>query len=242
MSSSPNLNQVHYRIRTDTGAVDATPTWAAAEDTSISLAVETNFRIRFVVQNTGTADSSTPFILRVSKNGGAYTAVTTTSGATLGAQSADASTSTDGTIIAPANYRLTAGAGTLLGNGHYDENGSLSLAVGFGGYRELECGLILKTAGTANGNTFDFRIYINTTAFTTYGQTPRITATVVDTEDDLLANNIISTSSVSPAPQLRQEHALAANDIVSPSSVSGPALGGAVKLASRMHQYRMRRA
>ena len=83
-----------------------------------------------------------------------------------------------------------------------------------GYYTEFEYGLILKTAGAAAGNTFDFRLYNNTTAFTTYTQTPRVTVTVVDTEDDLLANDVASASSVGQ-PAVQQVHGILANDVAS---------------------------
>jgi hypothetical protein len=222
VSSSPTLAQVHFRVRTDTATVDtASPTWAAAEDTSVSLAVETTFRIRFVVQNTGTAASTSPTVLRVSKNGGAYTAVTTSSGATLGAQSdSGASSDADEAGINSANFRLTAGAGTA-NSGAYDETGSSTTAIGNGRYIEFEFGLILKTAGAAGGNTFDFRVYNNTTAFTTYTVTPRITC--VDNNRACLANDVVSASSIIK-PAVKQEHAILANDVTSPSSVSKPLL------------------
>lgn len=181
MSSSPTLNQVRFRVRIDGGNADTVvPTWAAAEDTSVSYRIEDTFRLRFTVNNTGAAAGAGPFILRVSKNAGAYTAVTTSSGASLGAQSVDASISADEATLATANFRLTAGTGTALA-GKYDETGSATLSLTNAFYSELEYGVILKATGAAVANTFDFRIYNSTTAFTTYTQTPRITATAAET-------------------------------------------------------------
>src|SRR5512143_1915614 len=55
-SSSPVSRVTHYRLRSDTAAVDTAPTWmSAGEDAAQSVTVGTNFRIRIGVENTGTA-------------------------------------------------------------------------------------------------------------------------------------------------------------------------------------------
>ena len=218
MSTSPTLNNNFYRIRLDGDAVDNTPTWAAAENVGYTIAVETAFRIRFRPNNSGTGSAAGPFILRVSKNSGAYTAVTTSTGATLGAQSNDSSTSADETAITV--WRLTSTNVT----GKYDETGSATYTLGISptGAGELEYGLILKSAGATPGDTFDFQIYNSTTAFGAFSQIPRITA-AADPEPDLLANDVVSASTVQK-PAVKQVHGLAANDVTSPSSVTKPAL------------------
>jgi len=184
------LTQRTFRIRTDAGAVDATPTWGAAQDVNFSPAVETNFRVRFSVNNT-TPSASGPFVLRLSKNGGAYAAITTSS--TGGIQSANASSDADEAVIATANIRLGAGTGTVA-TGVYDETGSATKTMATNTYNEFEFGLIIKSANVAGGDTLDLRIYNSTTAFTTYTQTPRIT--VPDNNRACLANDVVSASSV----------------------------------------------
>jgi hypothetical protein len=91
------LRQRHFRFRTDTGAVDATPTWGAAEDTNY-VPGSAAFRLRFSIENPDAeATGSLPFQIYVSKNGGAYAAVTTSS--TNGIKSIDAGSDADNTTI-----------------------------------------------------------------------------------------------------------------------------------------------
>lgn len=81
-----DLNQVHFRFRSDTNPPDGTPTWIAAEDTNIARSVADWFRARIAILNDGGADQSGEFSLYASINGGAYARVTTTS---FGIQAAD---------------------------------------------------------------------------------------------------------------------------------------------------------
>jgi hypothetical protein len=103
-----DLRQRHFRFRTDATAVDAAPTWGAAEDTNFNPSALSPFRLRFNVLNADQANAiaATPWQISVSKNGGAYGAVTSSS--TGGVQSsATASSSPDETtVLVP---RLTGG-------------------------------------------------------------------------------------------------------------------------------------
>jgi hypothetical protein len=91
------LRQRHFRFRTDTGAVDATPSWGAAEDTNY-VPGSAAFRLRFSIENPDAeATGSLPFQIYVSKNGGAYAPVTTSS--TNGIKSIDAGSDADNTTI-----------------------------------------------------------------------------------------------------------------------------------------------
>lgn len=93
--TTDGFNQSHFRFRTDAGAVDANPTWAAAEDTNYTPTTSP-FRLRASLKHIG-APNTLNYELRVSKNGGAYTLVTTTS--TIGVKAADAGSDADNTII-----------------------------------------------------------------------------------------------------------------------------------------------
>ena len=92
--------QSRFRARTDAGAVDATPTWGAAENINYAPPIQRNtpFRLRFEVQNTGTTSTgSQAWLLFVSRNGGAYAQITV---GTTFAQSANAGTDADNTTLA----------------------------------------------------------------------------------------------------------------------------------------------
>jgi hypothetical protein len=135
----------------------------APEDIPVLIAPGTTFRIRFTISNTGTAASGV-ITLRASKNGAAYTAVTTSS--TNGGRSADASTATDGTSFTTAQFLLTAGPGTAV-SGWYDEDGAFTASIVAGAYQEYEVGLTIPATDVVGGDVIDFELYNNTTAFTT---------------------------------------------------------------------------
>ncbi len=173
---NPFTVQEHYRIRDDTTAADpGTPNWITTEDQSASetIATDTTFRIRFVVANTGDANANSPYQLFVSKNGGSYGAVTTSS--TGGAQSADAGSSADALALTAGNFQLTAGTGSAV-NGEYDETGEVDANLGGGDYNELEFGVTIPAADVADADTLDFRVYYNGAAMDQYdaNTTPRI--------------------------------------------------------------------
>lgn len=91
-------SQRHFRFRTDTGAADATPTWGANEDSNTFTPGTSPFRLRFSIENpTHVATGSLPYEIYLSKNGGAYAAITTSS--TNGLKSADAGSDADNTSI-----------------------------------------------------------------------------------------------------------------------------------------------
>jgi hypothetical protein len=94
-----DLRQRHYRFRTDTSAVDASPSWGASEDTTYFPGAAT-FRLRMGLLNADqiNAIAAQPWELYMSKNGAAYAPVTPSS--TAGVQSSSsASSDPDETIV-----------------------------------------------------------------------------------------------------------------------------------------------
>jgi hypothetical protein len=178
MSGSPNYVQHAFRGRSDTGTVEATPTWIAAEDTSFSRDRDAVFRVRFLIRNTGTASGNVQYRIRarVKPPGGAYGSVfslTTTSDhirtSTAASSSADAASIT--------TTRLTSPGGTYI-TGQYDDNGATAnINVTAGNYTEIEYGLELVEAdfSTAGDWEVELQVYNNTTALHGYTQTPVIT-------------------------------------------------------------------
>ena len=175
---NPFLVQDHYRTRSDTTAADpGTPVWETTEDQSASLDWTTGitFRIRFVISNTGDGGATPNFNLFLSKEGGAYAAITTSS--TNGVQAADASSSADNTTLTTGNFQLTAGTGSAT-NGNYSEDGIIGTNLTNGDFFELEYGLTIIQGDVNEDDTLDFRVYTATSAFDTYATnaTPRIIA------------------------------------------------------------------
>jgi len=91
-----DLRQLHFRFRTDAGTADASPTWGADEDVNYYPGTA-NFRLRIGLRNASTVVAATPWELYVSRNGDAYTPVTTT--IAKGVQSVDAGSSADDTAV-----------------------------------------------------------------------------------------------------------------------------------------------
>ena len=156
----------HFRWRKDTGAVDATPYWDAAEDTNIVSAAgggASRRRLRFVVENTG-ATGTTKWSVYYSKDSGAYTKAI--SGDVYNVS--DASTDADETAVTV--QRLTAGSGSWQ-NGVYDESGETAdFSLAGGSFTEVEFGLY---HGITLNSTYDFRLYADTQAVPA-SVTPRV--------------------------------------------------------------------
>jgi hypothetical protein len=176
--------QARFRFRTDAAAVDTAATWAAAENVNwapTSTQAKAPFRLRFTINSTGTtATASSAWQLYMSRNGGAYAPVTTT---TPFVQSADAGASADETAI--TSNQLTAGSGTRV-SGVYDETGATAAKIlGATSYMELEFGVTFN--GATEGDTYDFRVYLAAVALSTYTVTPRVT---VPTETKTLARKV----------------------------------------------------
>lgn len=188
------LVQDHFRVRTDTNTPDGgTPTWAAAEDTDVSLDVDTTFRVRFVVSCTGGTNFNDDLRLYYALDtGGGFGSFAAADSSTTPVQFDTAASTVDaatGFGVASANFLLTAGTGTVT-DGAYDEAQPITDTAGSnvviqdGRYTEIEVGLSLDSANINNGDKVQLRLYDGNggspTAFTaeagSYTNTPTITA------------------------------------------------------------------
>ena len=177
------LAQAVFRFRTDALAADQTTagacTWGAAQNVNYNPPVNTPFRIRFIVQNTGsTTSGSVTWNLRYQKNGtGGYVQVpNTSSGNSVYSVDATAGASSDNSAL--THSLLTGGSGTFLTTGQYDDTGSTgSFAITATHYAEFEFGLEFNGTNCAVGDYFDFRIYDGTTALTAVGSGGAYTVT-----------------------------------------------------------------
>jgi len=168
---TPFTNQVHFRFRTDAETVDATPTWGSTEDQATYIpALDTAFRVRFTVENTGTTNMRSSRSLYYSLNGGAYVSVTTTSSVV---RAVDAGASADGDAI--ATQRLTSATGTWV-NGEYDESGATSnFNLVDGNFTEFEYGIQVISADVSEGSNVALRIYNSSSPMDNYAKTPLMT-------------------------------------------------------------------
>ncbi len=168
-SSSPVTRIVHYRGRSDTGGVEATPTWMAAEDTSFSVTVGSNFRIRWSVENTGSANDTIQDPALTNANTGIRRCgipLSTSSGfGGTGSvlNGADAGSDVgDGTVVI-ATQRLTSGTGTWANNDNgYWEVETYTSLISNGFFTEIEAGVALtggtSTIGVGGGESWIFNL------------------------------------------------------------------------------------
>lgn len=238
MTAPLAFDQVAFRIRNDNGN-ETTATWVKAQNTNGGVARDTNFRVRFRIDETGggTAWSGVTFNLYYS-TGGAYAAVTD---------------STPVKFVLSDNFvdhddcttQLTGGTGTFV----TDNNGMAEAAgitnSGTKGYLfETEWCLQLDSAQIASNGYVDLRIYNGTGALAAYSQTPRVFAYAVLTGQDVASgvpaveqptiavkHNLTSQDVASgiPAveqPTIGQKHNLTSQDITSGiPSVETPVIG-----------------
>jgi hypothetical protein len=171
-----NTVQDRFRIRVDnTAAQGGIPAWFAAENANTNFAPGDRFRLRFEIQNTGsTTNGSNIMTLMLSRNAGAYSAVTT---ATSFVKSIDNSNGLSADNSAISTRLLTADAGTFT-NGQYDTTGATAaMTLAATSVTELEYSVIIDPATAVVGDTLAFRVYSGASpaALTAYTVTPTIT-------------------------------------------------------------------
>lgn len=164
------LQQDYFRVRNDDGS-ETTATWVAAENTNASLTLDTTFRLRFVLDETAGGSATAGFNFYFSRNGGAYTQITTASAARF----VTSGNVTDG---AATTKQLIGGTGTFsAGVIESAGDGTGNLGINANGHTELEIVVQLNSGTFVVGDTCAFRVYLdNGTTLNTYLATPVITA------------------------------------------------------------------
>lgn len=168
------LTQASFRGRNDDGSESAA-TWKAAADTNWSQPVDENFRVRFLVQETGagTAGSSdTTFELQYNLGGAGWNNVT---GSSSVVRSSASSSVADG-----ADTTQQVGSGTFVSpNSGFDEVDGVcgGAALDFAGDDEVEVEFCvqIRSADVNNSDTIQLRVTYNTGTALTYSQTPTVT-------------------------------------------------------------------
>lgn len=175
MSASAAPQQAAFRFYNDDGSESAS-TAAAAQNTNVSVTDgggNVSFQLRIGIQNTSANTTSYTWQLQYSKNGGAYTNVTTTSSNVL---AFDSSHLTDN---GSTTQRLTGLTGTFSGSNGVSEDGlGNSSALPSSGNKEQLYTVRTVDADLAGGDTIDFRVLGNGAVLSAgYTVTPRITNT-----------------------------------------------------------------
>lgn len=170
-----NTHQDGHRIRSDKTAFNpGTPVWQTTENQTAALfwPVNTTFRIRFVVSNTGTTNTSNSgWNIFFSRNGGAFTQVTTT-GTTV---KMDSTASTDAGSTTLTTHLLTSGSGTAANGLAIDDlniTGPDRLSAST--HAEFEFGMSIPSGVVANGDSLTFHVFFNSAALNSYTVTPTV--------------------------------------------------------------------
>lgn len=173
MSCTAAWNQKTFRGRNDDGN-ETTATWKAAQGADFSQLKDTNFRIRFEVQETAAcAKNNVVWRLQYNRNGAGWNDVTATSSVVR------ASASPNLADAANLTNQLTLGTGTFQGATGFDEvngdAGGASMDLAASGHAEAEYCVQIRSADVASGDTIQLRITDSGTAFAAYDDTPTIT-------------------------------------------------------------------
>ena len=166
-------NQKAYRGRNDDGN-ETTATWKATQNTTWSQAINTNFRVRFEVQETAAcAGANKVWQVQYNRGGAGWVNVSATSNVIRSSASpnlADAANLTD---------QLTVGTGTFQGATGFDEvngqAGGNSMDVAASGHAEAEFCVQVRGADVIAGDTIQMRITDAGTAFAAYDATASFT-------------------------------------------------------------------
>ncbi|PIR48250.1 hypothetical protein COU80_05475 [Candidatus Peregrinibacteria bacterium CG10_big_fil_rev_8_21_14_0_10_55_24] len=178
---SPTTDQLHYRWRDDTSALNTDGGWLAAEDTAITDALEGDtYRIRMEVANTGEAQESAARTYKIQYGEKSTTCSAIGSWTDVDAGNAftvsDSSYITNGEATSALltnaeSYSFTAGEGHDTGN----TTGSIG-PMDVGTYTELEYSITPSTSASTSV-TYCFRLYDTaaTATLDTYSAYPQTT-------------------------------------------------------------------
>jgi hypothetical protein len=165
--------QTDFIFYNDNGAANAA-TSKAAKNTNWTPSVsdlDTPFRLRFNIGQSGMDGSAVPFQVYLSVDDGTFAPITTTS--TNGVKSVASGHTSPPSDGAATTERL-AGSGTFTA-GEWDNTGATgSIALAVGEDTELEFCLQLDSANLTGGEKLEFHVYMDGAALDTYTVTPTI--------------------------------------------------------------------
>lgn len=167
--ASPTFTQVTFRARNDNGS-ETTATWKFNQGINWTQVVDTNFRVRFLLDETASrAWNNYSWNLYYSTDGTNYSAVDTTTPVkySLSANFTDGDDTTS---------QLTGGSGAFLANNNGMCESTSTTNTGLAGnYFEIECSLQLDSTQLTDASSIYLRIYNGTSPVASYTATPQIT-------------------------------------------------------------------
>lgn len=171
----PSLSQAAFRGRNDDGS-ESVATWKAVENTGWTQAVDENFRVRFVVDETaGGTESNIILKLQYNRNAAGWIDVTATSSVVRSAASANVAEEQATT------RQLAGGSGTFVAgaidedDGLAGEGSQIDFAVG-GELTEVEYSAQVRSVDVVNNDSIQLRVIRSSgTVLENYAQTPTVT-------------------------------------------------------------------
>lgn len=177
--AQPTLTQASFRGRDDdVGLNSSTFNGGGGLNTNWTQSVSTPFRVRFLIQETGSGSSNdTQFKLYYSHNSGTYREMgqgtNTLVQCTLSTQYTNGATTSQ--VLGAGTYI----AGESLGGVETEGNNSTgNIDIETSKEFELEWCLAVDGAAVSDGDTFDFRVRRGSTLLDVYTNTPQITCDV----------------------------------------------------------------
>lgn len=173
MSCTASFTQNGFRGRNDDGN-ETTATWKATQGTDWTQKVDTNFRVRFQMQE-GAACAGANIVWRLQYNLAAAGWVDCSASSIVVRASASANLADAGNLT----DQLTGGTGTFMGLTGFDEvdcnAGGASMDVAASGHAEAEFCVQIRSAAVTDGQTLQLRVTNAGTAIAAYSSTPTIT-------------------------------------------------------------------
>lgn len=222
--ASPSLSQVGFRGYAD-DAAEGSRTPKANENTGWTQAPDENFIVRFAVDETaGGSENNATFQLQYNLNGAGWNDVNAGSAV---ARAVDAANMTGGTQLGQA--LLTSGTGTRILGEACEDGLADSVRVSYAGGEvgEVEFAAQLVGADVVDSDSVQLRVIRSGGSLEAWTQTPTVTVSEADTEDDLGTPNGVTAGAPSlGAAALGQVHALAAVGVdAGPPTLASPAVG-----------------
>lgn len=169
--TNPSMSQAGFRGRNDDGS-EAAATWKAAENTGWTQAVDENFRVRFVVDETAGGPENIQCKLQYNLNAAGWNDVNATS---LVVRSSASPNFAEGDAT---TRLLTSGVGTFLAGKMDEVDGATNQNVAFAGgeLTEFEFCAQIRSVDVVNNDSIQLRLVRSAgTVLESYVQTPTLT-------------------------------------------------------------------
>jgi len=217
--------QQTFRFRNDDGSESTATFMGSGNGEDQTIAINTKFRIRFVVQETNGGNGTPEATLYYSYQGGTYTDIATTGDHIRAiASDYDPDPQDDQSLATP---RL--GFGGTYAAGRFDSDGVAATSVTIdndsAGVTEFEFCLIIPSGVVEDGQTIDLRVYDSGSPLNSYTDTPRITISAPAADREVNETDGVTVAASPTITPLALEDVVESDDLTVGESTSvGPIL------------------